>query len=272
MNMKPQTSPAPFWAICVTLFLAVGLPTIGWGQIGGEEEEPEPELISEKQLNQLLVWMVDDKYEKVLFKAIRYIEDSETSRHPMPYLYMSKAYMGIHNSDDPDLRETYEVDKLKALKNALKYGTKFVKKDKETEYVPSELEYLETLRAETIVAAETEMDNKKYTKAKSYYKSLRTLDKEDPGALIMLGTTYVLLRAKRDAELVWEEARNILLDREGRGLTASQSKLLKYAIIASIELMDEAGERDMALSWVSVGNDLLSGDRQFEAVKRSIGA
>ena len=251
--------------------MTVGLPTIGWGQIGGEEEEPEPELISEKQLNQLLVWMVDDKYEKVLFKAIRYIEDSETSRHPMPYLYMSKAYMGIHNSDDPDLRETYEVDKLKALKNALKYGTKFVKKDKETEYVPSELEYLETLRAETIVAAETEMDNKKYTKAKSYYKSLRTLTRKTQ----VRHHAWHQLRAsrcKRDAELVWEEARNILLDREGRGLTASQSKLLKYAIIASIELMDEAGERDMALSWVSVGNDLLSGDRQFEAVKRSIGA
>ena len=24
----------------------------------------------------------------------------------MPYLYMSKAYLGIHNSDDPDLRES----------------------------------------------------------------------------------------------------------------------------------------------------------------------
>lgn len=271
MNMKIDTPLSLFWSLVTMVTLTIGMPTLGFGQIGDDEEEPEPELIEEKALNQLLMWMVDEKYEKVLFKAIRYIEDDKTSRHPMPYLYMSKAYLGIHNSDDPELRETYEVDKLKALKESLKYATKFVKKDKESEYVPQELEFIDLLRAEAIVAAETEMDNKKYTKAKSYYKSLNTLDQEDPGVLIMLGTNYVLLRAKRDAEMVWEEARNILLDRQGRGLSESQTKLLKYSIIAAIELMDEAGERDMALSWVAMGNDILAGDRQFEAVKRSIG-
>ena len=70
----------------------------------------------------------------------------------MPYLYMAKAYLGIHNSDDADLREAYEVDKMKALKNALKYAGKFVKKDKEQEYIFEELEYIEDLRKETIIA------------------------------------------------------------------------------------------------------------------------
>ena len=132
-----------------------------------EEEEEEPILVAEKDLNQLLVWFVDGKYEKVLYKAIRYTEDDEQKKHPMPYLYMAKAYLGIHNSDDADLREAYEVDKMKALKNALKYAGKFVKKDKEQEYIFQEQEYIEELRKETIIAAETEMDNGKFTKAKS---------------------------------------------------------------------------------------------------------
>ena len=117
-----------------------------------EEEEVEPVLISEDALNQLLMWFVDEKYEKVLFKAIRYTEDDKQKKHPVPYLYMAKSYLGIHNSDDNDLRETYEVDKLKALKNALKYAGKFVKKDKEQEYVPSEQDFFEELRLETIIA------------------------------------------------------------------------------------------------------------------------
>ena len=77
-----------------------GAPDV-FGQIRDEEEE-EPILIEEDDLNELLMWIVDEKYEKVLYKAIRYTEDDEQKKHPMPYLYMSKAYMGIHNSDDPD--------------------------------------------------------------------------------------------------------------------------------------------------------------------------
>ena len=140
-----------------TCAFTLGAPQTSFGQIRGEEEE-EPILIEEDDLNELLMWIVDEKYEKVLYKAIRYTEDDEQKKHPMPYLYMSMAYMGIHNSDDPDLRESIEVDKLKALKNGLKYASKFVKKDKEMEFVPQEQEFIEEIRKETIIAAETEMD------------------------------------------------------------------------------------------------------------------
>ena len=235
-----------------------------------EEEEEEPILVSEKELNQLLVWFVDGKYEKVLYKAIRYTEDDEQKKHPMPYLYMAKAYLGIHNSDDADLREAYEVDKMKALKNALKYAGKFVKKDKEQEYIFEELEYIEDLRKETIIAAETEMDNGKFTKAKSYYKYLTTLDKEDPGAWMMYGTVFLTLKARRDADKAWETARNLLLDQQARGLTEGQQELLQYAFVTTIEKLDEMGDRAAAQDFISLGDDFIGGDREFEAVKRSL--
>ena len=235
-----------------------------------EEEEEEPILVSENELNQLLVWYVDGKYEKVLYKAIRYTEDDEQKKHPMPYLYMAKAYLGIHNSDDADLRESYEVDKLKALKNALKYAGKFVKKDKEQEYIFEELEYIEDLRKETIIAAETEMDNGKFTKAKSYYKYLTTLDKEDPGAWMMYGTVFLTLKARRDADKAWETARNLLLDQQARGLTEGQRELLQYAFVTTIEKLDEMSDRAAAQDFISLGDDFIGGDREFEAVKRSL--
>jgi hypothetical protein len=213
---------------------------------------------------------VDGKYEKVLYKAIRYTEDDEQKKHPMPYLYMAKAYLGIHNSDDADLRESYEVDKLKALKNALKYAGKFVKKDKEQEYIFEELEYIEDLRKETIIAAETEMDNGKFTKAKSYYKYLTTLDKEDPGAWMMYGTVFLTLKARRDADKAWETARNLLLDQQARGLTEGQRDLLQYAFVTTIEKLDEMGDRAAAQDFISIGDEFIGGDREFEAVKRSL--
>ncbi|MDP7435209.1 MAG: hypothetical protein QF427_03170, partial [Flavobacteriales bacterium] len=139
------TRSTRFASAAMLFLLALGAAPQSWAQIRGEEKE-EPILITEDELNQLLVWYVDGKYEKVLFKAIRYTEDDDQKKHPVPYLYMAKAYLAIHNSDDSDLRESYEVDKMKALKNALKYAGKFVKKDKEQEFVPEEQEYIEELR------------------------------------------------------------------------------------------------------------------------------
>lgn len=257
-------------ALLATCAFTLGAPQTSFGQIRGEEEE-EPILIEEDDLNELLMWIVDEKYEKVLYKAIRYTEDDEQKKHPMPYLYMSKAYMGIHNSDDPDLRESFEVDKLKALKNGLKYASKFVKKDKEIEYVPLEQEFIEEIRKETIIAAETEMDNEKYTKAKSYYKYLTSLDKEDPAAYMMFGTVYMTLKARRDADVQWEKAKNLLLDQQARGLTESQLDLLQYAFVKTIETLDQLGDRANAQSWVALGDDFVGGDREYEAVKRSLG-
>ena len=273
-NAKIETmnlySVKTIWShLAMALFLTLATAPQLSAQIR-EQEEEEPILVSENELNQLLVWYVDGKYEKVLYKAIRYTEDDEQKKHPMPYLYMAKAYLGIHNSDDADLREAYEVDKLKALKNALKYAGKFVKKDKEQEYIFEELEYIEDLRKETIIAAETEMDNGKFTKAKSYYKYLTTLDKEDPGAWMMYGTVFLTLKARRDADKAWETARNLLLDQQARGLTEGQRDLLQYAFVTTIEKLDEMGDRAAAQDFISLGDDFIGGDREFEAVKRSL--
>jgi tetratricopeptide (TPR) repeat protein len=269
--MNNLTVRPPLFAFVAFLFvLALGAAPQVNAQIQ-EEEEEEPILITEDELNQLLVWYVDEKYEKVLFKAIRYTEDDEQKKHPVPYLYMAKGYLGIHNSDDSDLRETYEVDKLKALKNSLKYAGKFVKKDKEMEYVPQEQEFLEDLRKETIIAAETEMDNGKYTKAKSYYKYLTTIDEEDPGAWMMYGTVFLALKARRDADNAWETASNLLKEQQARGLTEGQRELLQYAFVMTIEMLDEMGDRAAARTFISLGDQFVGGDREFEAVKRSIG-
>ena len=83
--------------------------------------------------------LVDGKYERVLFRAIGFTEKENTKKDPEPYSYMARAYLKIHQSDDPALKSSYP----KALKESLKYCTKFIKKDKESEYVPDQLEFIE---------------------------------------------------------------------------------------------------------------------------------
>ena len=218
------------------LVLSLGLVTDSNAQIRGNEEEEEPILIEQEDLDELRLWIErDQKYEKVLFKAIRFIEDDEQKKHPVPYLFMSMAYFGIHNSDDAELRETYQVEKMKALKNACKYASKFVKKDKENDFVPQDQDYLDELRRETMDAANAEWDIEKYSKAKSYYKYLSDIDTEDPGAKMMFGTCVLLMGDRRQADEIWEETINLLENQQARGLTSNQQLLLRVAFDRTIE-------------------------------------
>ena len=43
-------------------------------------DDEEPPLIPQEDFDELLMWMVDGKFEKVLYKAIRYTEDDKTSK------------------------------------------------------------------------------------------------------------------------------------------------------------------------------------------------
>jgi hypothetical protein len=228
-----------------------------------QEEKP---LISQDEIDDLLMWMVDGKYEKVLYKAIRYTEDDKTKKEPLPYIYMSQAFFRISESDDAKLLEQYKG----ALKSALKYCSKFVKKDKEKTYFYEFTDYINELRRATMNQAEIYVDDLKFTKAKSYYKYLYTFDLEDPGAHLMYGTVLWKNKTKRDAQIAWEKARQLLLDQQGRGLQEVQLDLLRYAIIYTAETMDEEGNRTGAIEWLDLGEELFGSQKEYGAVRRSI--
>jgi len=88
---------------------------------------------------------------------------------------------------------------------------------------------------------------------------------------MMYGTVFLALKARRDADNAWETARNLLLNQQARGLTESQLELLQYAFVMTIELLDELGDRATAREFITLGDEFIGGDREFEAVKRSIG-
>tara|TARA_B110000459_G_C16608395_1_gene494813 strand:+ start:70 stop:882 length:813 start_codon:yes stop_codon:yes gene_type:complete len=260
------------WILCF-LFAATTLFSSNLSaQKGNQDDDDKPRkpLITQQEYNKLLMWIVDEKYENVLYKCVRYTEDEKTKKLPLPYIYMAQAYLGIHVSDDHELRAQYQADKNKAIKNSLKYTSKFVKKDKERELYFEFTEFYDDLWKHSTNAAETEMDNEKYTKAKSYYKYLTSIDPEDPGAWLMFAAAYQLINSKKEAAETYEIARNLMIEQGGRGLREVQTSLLHFAIIYNAELLSTI-DRAAALDWLAMGEELFRGDKEFEAVKRSIG-
>lgn len=223
--------------------------------------------------------MVDQKYERVLYRAIKFTEDEKTKKHPEPYYYMAAAYLRIYLSDDPELQEKYS----KALKESLKYAVKFVKKDKEIEYVLDQMEFFEELRVAAIAQADTEMDAEKYTRAKSLYNYLVKLDLKDPSAYMMRGFANYQARSKRDAYVDFDVACELIGSMTGRTkaseetghyrvepLSDSQESLLKTSIMSAAEQLDADGERARAVELLEYGLGLFEGDRSFMVTYSSI--
>lgn len=216
--------------------------------------------------DELLELIVDEKYEKCLYKAIKYTENDKTKKDPLPYVYMSMAFFRISNSDDPDLRDKYP----KATKESMKYLVKFRKKDKDDEFLTEFQDYISEVRLATISEAEQQSDEDKYTKSKGLYKNLTDIDEKDPGAWLMRGHSEWMMKSKKDAKTSWETAKKILDDNGVRNLRKEQVDLLKLAVIRNSEMLYEIGEREDARTWLRATEEFFKNDREFNVVYSSI--
>ncbi len=219
---------------------------------------------SQGDYDDLLELLVDEKYEKLLYKAEKYTLDDKTKKHALPYLYLSMGYHEISKRDE--LAEDYP----KAFKNSLKYVVKHRKKDKGNEFFAEYEDYFDILRRETISEAEVFNDQEKYTKSKGYYKYIVGLDNRDIGGWIMKGYIEYMLKSRKDSGLSFEEAKKIL-NEEGCGhLTEIQMEFLKSSIITVAEMLDSAGMRSDATEWLDLGKEYFGDDGEYQVTYNMI--
>lgn len=223
-------------------------------------------LVAQQEYDELLELIVDEKYERCLYKAVKYTEKDATKKDPLPYVYMSMAFFRISESDDPALQDKFP----KASKEAVKYLVKFVKKDKESEFVGQFKDYISEVRVAMIAEAEQQADDEKYTRAKGLYKYLTDIDEKDPGAWLMRAHAEYMMRSKKDARDSWEQARLVLEERGTSGLTDEQLSLLKMAVIRNAEMLDQEGEREQARELLKSTSEYFGDDREFNVTYNSI--
>jgi tetratricopeptide (TPR) repeat protein len=214
----------------------------------------------------LLEMLVDEKYEKLLYRAEKYTMDDKTTKHALPYLYMARAFYQI--SLKPEDYEEKWSDK--SLKNSLKYAVKYVKKDKELEYYAEHSEFFDDLRSACISEAEVYNDQEKYTKSKGYYKSLTDIDENDAGAWLMQGYTYYMSKSKKDAELSFESAKAAIESGACERLTEVQLDLFKTGLIYVSEQLNSDGDSTQAKAWLELGYEYFKDDKEYNVTYQMI--
>ena len=139
-------------------------------------------------------------YEKCGMKAEKMTEKDKYKRESEPYLYLSMSFLKI--ADDPELNQLEVYDN--ATKDAIKYGTKFVKKDlkrkeKDLDYLYDDnYQYVQELKQVAIEEAKAELAQNDYRKAVYYYKLALQLDENDPAVRLMKGTADYLSKNRRE--------------------------------------------------------------------------
>ena len=233
--------------------LAILLFLTGFNQVSFAQPDDE--------YNDLLFLYVDGKYEKCIDKAMNYIEDDDTRRDPMPYIYVSQAYYEMSKLQE------YDEDYPRAFRDAIKFAVKYRKKDKTGDYLEENSEYIDNLKIQTFEMADNYYQTGKYTKAKTYFKYLTGMDPTDWGSWLLRGVTETRLNMRSEAELSLskgiEGVRNIdegTFDEYLEG----EKMLLKTGIIYYADYMKEIGKVPEALDLVKEGNTYFDGDNEYK--------
>jgi hypothetical protein len=188
----------------------------------------------------LLVLLVDEKYEKCYDKAVKYNSKDDTKNDPIPYLYAAQALFAM--SQDHAYIETFP----NAYKEALSYAGKYRKKDKAYAYRTDAEPFLEELKAVVLEEVDNyilEGTEKTYKKALGLIKKVVKFDPNCGGAVLLRGQLEILTKNKTEGKKIvvsgFEMLDKIGTDIEFGDLTLSQQEFMKFAIMFSAKLSVE---------------------------------
>ncbi len=139
-------------------------------------------------------------YDACLKKALKMTESDKYKSDSEPYLWASMCYFEIMN--DPELSEFYP----KALRDALKYGVKFRKKDeklkkKELPYLyDKNIDFIYKLKDLAITEGKGYLAQDDYRKAVTYYKLGLGLDPDDDALRLIKGVVDLYNKNTREGQ------------------------------------------------------------------------
>jgi tetratricopeptide (TPR) repeat protein len=215
---------------------------------------------SEKDMDKMLFYYVDEKYEKLLDLAIGFTENEKTRKNPVPYMYVSQAYYEMSKIEE------FDEDYPRAFRESLKFAVKYRKKDKELAFLDENAEYIDGLKVQAFELADNYFQIGKYSKAKIYYKYLTGMDPDDYGAWFLRNVNEMHLNMRSEAEVSIRVAMDGLaaLDIEkAESYLPGQLMLLKKGIIAYSEYMKEVGKMSEAKEVIGMGYAFFASDNEY---------
>lgn len=142
------------------------------------------------------------KIESALGKAEKLMDNDKTKKDPEAYLWASMCYLELSHSEDPKIQDYYK----NAFKNAQKYASKAVSKDKEGNFIRENWDYIKRLKEESFDLAKEQLAEGDYRKANYTFKQLNRIDPQDDNVLFLKGVMALRLNNQVEAERTISES------------------------------------------------------------------
>lgn len=196
-----------------------------------------------QEYQDLLILYVDEKYEKLLDKSIKYTEAEKTKNDPLPYLYVSKAYYEMSKD------HKFVTDFPNAYVEALAWAGKYRKKDKSYAYRTEAEPHIEKLKKEILEEVDNaflEGTEKSYKKALGSLKKVLVFDPNCIGTELLRGELEILLKNKAEGTKFVNEAmkkvNSVGKEVEFSSLTETQQLYLKFALMTKAKLIQSTSK------------------------------
>ncbi len=147
------------------------------------------------------------RFEDCLNKALKMTQNDKYKSESEPYLWVSMCLIEL--TKDPELEEFYPEEKT--IKDAIKYGVKFKKKDdkrksKDLDYIFDDNEdFIYDLIEYSLIQGKSFIAMDNYSKASYFYKLAAKLDPENQELQFMNGTVFLYTK-NREGQVIVDNA------------------------------------------------------------------
>jgi hypothetical protein len=242
-------------------FVLMALATVISLQAAAQDEEKKDKYADD--FKEILFMVIDGDYEKAVSKSEKYMDKDATRRDPRPYIYASMAYFEISRQEE--MAEDYP----RAFREAIKYGYKARRYDKENEYMPEFDRYLSELKAEVMQEARYQYETENWRKSVTYAKYVNRIDPKDISALLLKGSAEMRGRNAYQAETTFAEAKELLPEFSPGDVSSEGKPAYLYAVIEYAKLMEEEGKKSEAMPYLEAMEPLLGDDPEFSRFMNS---
>jgi hypothetical protein len=199
----------------------------------------------------LLSLWIDQKYDKLVVKAMKYTEKDDTKNEPLPYLYAAKAFFRI-SLDESWLEKNEEFKS--ARREALNYAAKYTKKDKNKTFAVEAEEFFAEMKPVLYEEAMNDFDANNYKKQGSVMKKITEFDPNFVGGYFGVGLNYYGSQNKTEGKKTVEDGLKRMKD-----LTTFDSyidadkKFLCYIMYKTAEFLSANREKALAVKLIQAG-------------------
>ncbi len=215
----------------------------------------------------LLILYVDEDYEKCIAKAERYADNKDTRRDPLPFIYLSMCYHEMSKLEEYFTQHEYRF----ASRDALKYATRFRKKDKEMAYFNNYEDYWMELNESAMEAGINHYQLEEFSKARRIFDRMVVYMPENAGAWLMRSLCQERMNMKREtleSRKSFDEAYAAIHDMER--LPADQRKLLRNALVLDAEYLVSTGRQAEAKELLTLGEEHFMSNLEFKSLHEQL--